>query len=763
MFESESFDLRDESRTRVISGDNMGGIEQYEGEAPPTHVLDGDDAMNLHTILMGHYQRELDRQEASRIEQAEDEDYYDNIQWSEDERQELQERGQAPLTYNVISQSVNWVIGSEKRGRSDFNVLPRGKEDSKPAERKTQLLKYLSDVNNTPFHRSRAFEDAVKVGVGWLEDAVTDGDDGEPIYSRYESWRNMLWDSASTEYDLSDSRYVIRSKWVDVDIAIAMFPERAEVIERAAQDGEDMGYDMTSGDEVMDFAENERETIGGHHDSISAVRRGRVRMIEIWYRKPERVQKVIGSQFNGEVFDQDDQAMGEAVQAGKGVVAERMMLRMNVAVMTVAGMLYQSISPYKHNKFPFTPIWGYRRGRDGLPYGLIRGLKDIQQDINKRASKALFILSSNKVIMEEGAVSDMQEFLEEVARPDGVIQVRPNKRFEINADRELSAAHLDLMARSIQMIQQVSGVTDEQMGRTTNAKSGVAIQARQEQGAMSTAKLFDNMRLANQLQGEKQLSLVEQYFTDEKQFRITNSRGTPDYITVNDGLPDNDIVRSKADFVISDAEWRASLRQAQTEQLLEMMTRLPPEVGMVMLDLIVETMDVPNREELVKRIRQVTGMRDPDATEPTPEEQQAQQNQQAQQQFQQQMAQADLRGKQAKAARDEAEVQAKAMDMQVKAANLVNTNVKTQRDAVETASVAATVRGILPVADGILAEAGFIPVPQQRAMMAQQQQAQAEQQAMQQQAAQQQQMEQQAMQQQDPGMQQQEQPQPTGV
>ncbi|MNY68407.1 hypothetical protein D3C86_2061630 [compost metagenome] len=99
----------------------------------------------------------------------------------------------------------------------------------------------------------------------------------------------------------------------------------------------------------------------------------------------------------------------------------------------------------------------------------------------------------------------------------------------------------------------------------------------------------------------------------------------------------------------------------------------------------------------------------------------------------------------------------------MKAANLVNTNVKTQRDAVETASVAATVRGILPVADGILAEAGFIPVPEQRAMMAQQQQAQAQQQAMQQQAAQQQQLEQQAMQQQDPGMQQQEQPQPTGV
>ena len=732
------FDLRDEQSTRVIKGDPESRLRFDEPEASRrrSHPLDSDKMHELHRRLMGHYQRELDRQHENRLEMAQDEDFYDNIQWSEEDARVLRERGQAPLTYNVIAQTINWIIGSEKRGRTDFQILPRGKEDAKPAERKTALLKYLSDVNRTPFHRSRAFEDMVKVGIGWLEDGVTDDDDGEPVYSRYESWRNMLWDSACTELDLSDCRYVIRTKWVDLDIAIAMFPDREELLRRSAQEGDRIGYDMANGDEVMDFAENELDVMRGSAIDSADNRRDRVRLIEIWFRRPERVQKLVGGQFSGEVFEQDNPNQAQELQAGNAVLAERVLLRMHCAVMTVQGLLYFGPSPYRHNKFPFTPIWGYRRGRDGMPYGVTRGLKDIQEDINKRASKALFILSSNKVIMEKGAVDDLAEMEGEAARPNGIIVVNPNKRFEMNADRELAPAHLELMARSIQMIQSVSGVTDELMGRTTNATSGIAVQARQEQGAMSTSKLFDNLRLAVQIQGEKQLSLVEQYFTEQKTFRITNSRGTQEYVDINDGLPENDIVRTKADFVVSDADWRASMRQAQAEQLMEMMTRMPPQVAMVMLDLVVESMDFPNREEMVKRIRQVTGQRDPDAEELSPEEQQAMQAQQQQAQMQQEMLMVQMRRLAAQAMKDEAAAQKAA-------AELIKTNVEIQEAAVNTAQTAMQAPGLLPVADGIMEEAGFVSAPDQMRMQQEAEQAQmAEQQAMEQ-AAMEQQMQQQ--------------------
>src|SRR5690606_20835063 len=140
-------------------------VELPEPEEPE-HELDSPENVELFLRLLGYYQQELDRQADNRIQQAIDEDFYDHIQWSEQDAAALKERGQAPVVYNVIAQTINWIIGSEKRGRVDFRVLPREKSDAKPAERKTQLLKYLSDINRTPFHRSRAFEDAVKVGIG---------------------------------------------------------------------------------------------------------------------------------------------------------------------------------------------------------------------------------------------------------------------------------------------------------------------------------------------------------------------------------------------------------------------------------------------------------------------------------------------------------------------------------------------------------------------------------------------------------------------
>lgn len=734
------FDLNDENTTRVTKSNAWDRLDEPAtgDDEQAGHELDSHENQRLHARLMSYYQRELDRQADNRIQMAIDEDFYDSIQWSEEDAQELRERGQAPLVYNVIAQSVNWIIGSEKRGRTDFKILPRGKEDSKPAERKTQLLKYLSDVNRTPFHRSRAFEDTVKVGIGWVEDGVQDDDDGEPVYSRYESWRNILWDSAATELDLSDCRYVIRTKWVDVDVAQALFPERAELIRLSAVEDFRGGYELESGDEVMDQAEMEREN-AGEWRSLSAHHRDRVRLIEIWFRKPQRVPRIIVGQFRGEVLDQSHPGHKQFIaNAGQGVVAERLMMRMHCAIMTTKGLLYVGPSPYRHNRFPFTPIWGYRRGRDGLPYGVIRSLRDIQEDINKRASKALYILSTNKTVMDEGAVEDIEEFRQEVARPDAVIVKKPGRELVLSADRDLSQWHLELMSRNIQMIQQVGGVTDEMMGRTTNAKSGVAIQARQEQGSLTTAKLFDNLRFAVQCQGEIQLSLVEQYFTEEKQFRITNARGTADYITVNDGLPENDITRSKADFVIAEGEWRASLRHAAAEQLMEMMTRMPPQVALVMLDLVVESMDLPNREELVKRIRQITGQEDPDADETDPEVQARRQAAAQQAMMQQAMIEAELREKLAKAGKTEAEAVKLAREL---ASSAVADRLAAQQTAITTARQAIEAPLAVDVADGILREAGFISAPEEAAMQqaAAEQEAMAQQQAMaEQQAAQQQ-------------------------
>lgn len=684
----------------------------------------------LHGRLISFYRRELEIQGPNRFEQALDEDYYDGIQLSEEDLAILAERGQPPMVYNVLAVSMNWIFGSEKRSRSDDKILPRGKEDAPAAERKSKYMKYLSDVNYTQFHRSSAFEDSAKVGVGWLECGLQDEDDGEPIYERSESWRNVLWDSAGSKLTQDDWRYLFRSRWVDEDVAIAMFkhiPGAKEKIERSVMTSSVLtGYDGIDGDEAMDFAESARETVTGRQ--LTEFNRRRVRLIQCEYRNPEEVKRLRGGAFNGQIFDDKDPRHQEQVELGHATTITKTMMRMRLAIITPKEIIYDGPSIYRHNSFSLTPIWCFRRGRDGMPYGFVRNMRPVQDGVNKRASKALHILSNNKTIIEEGALSTqmtMEQFESENARADGIIVMGAGKidRIKTDVDRGMDQAHMQLMAHDVGMIQQVGGVTDELMGRKTNAVSGVAVQARQEQGSLATSGPFDNLRLAHQQHGEKKLSLVEQFATDEKQFRVTNLRGTPEFVTMNDGLPENDITRSKADFIVSEADWRATMRQAANEQMGDLLSKLPPDIVMQVLDLWVDTLDIDNREEFAKRIRAINGQKDPDQTEPTPEDAQAEQAKAAQAQLQQEQVQLAMREQAASIADKEASAAKKHADVDVARATMLNLNMTAANSAMSAATQAVQAPTIARVGDGLLQQGGWqggLPVPTNLAPAAQQ-------------------------------------------
>jgi hypothetical protein len=682
--------------------------------------LDGDHATSMHDRLIDHYRREVIRQEAHRAEMARDFDFYDGIQLSEEMVAHLEERGQTPLVFNVIANVVNWMLGTERRARTDYRILPREEGASKNAEKKTQLLKYLSDVNRSPFGWSRAFADACKGGVGWIEDGVQEEDEGEPIYSRYESWRNIIWDSAATELDLSDARYIFRAKWTDVDTAIAMFPDRAAQIRHSSTTSLAMtrALDMM-GDLPMDQHEIEMSQQSYSTDVSGIHQRERVRLIEAWYRTPVEDQYMQGGQFSGELYDSQSEGHVSDILYGRAQVVKKRRMRVQVAIMTEEHMLFMGKSPYRHNRYPFTPIWCYRRDRDNLPYGLIRQMRDPQIDINNRASKALHILNSNKVVMDEGAVADLEQFEQEVSRPDAIIVKKPGKELILDADRGMDQAHLELMSRSISLIQSMTGVTDENMGRTTNATSGKAIIARQDQGSLATAPIFDNLRFARQVSGEKAVSLIEQYMTEVRQFRITNMRGNPQYIQINDGLPENDIAMTKADFIITEDDFAATIRQAQVEELMALVAQMgstSPEMVFAILDLVVEIMDIPQREEIVRRIRQITGQTDPDEdpNNPEPETIARQQAQEEEAQFQKAMAMAELEKKQGEAKRVMAEAEkasAAAREITARIRQIIaateGESVETQVRALEAASRLLQAPVLGSMADVVLDSAGY--------------------------------------------------------
>lgn len=711
----------------------MGGIENLRGEAAhepglyelhvaspedvPRHPMDSPESVRLHMKLLDWYHESAETLRDNMLEQQQDYDFYDHIQWSEQDKAVLAARHQAPLTYNKIKMALDWIIGTERRTRIDGTVHPRSEDDVEIAPIKSELLKYLSDHNRVPWARSRAFKDQAIVGIGWTEETVRGDRADERVQVGHVPWRQMLWDTCGRKDDLSDCRYVIRHKYLDLDYAEAMFPDRQDVVQRSANDH--YGMDGIWAEETdlpqpwrrYDSRGHELSGrySGGRQSLDSRGSRMRVHVMECWYRKPVAVQKLWGGEFDGVIVDagipEHAKALS-AIEAGSEVfsLSDAVTEEIWCAMFTEVGLLKHSRSPFRHGQFPFTPYWCFRRDRDGLPYGVVRGVRDAQEDLNKRFSKLLWALSTNQLHYEEGAIDPdrLEEVKRELAKPNGVIPYMHDglQRSRIDRNLDIAEAQIRLLELDAAHIHDGSGVNRELMGRDTNATSGRAILAKQQEGAVTTAELFDAYRLGIQISGEKQLSLIEQYMPEERQFRIIGERKGLDWQRINAARWDadagqwtieNDITRSHADFIVDQQDFRESMRQAYAEQFFEMLGKLGPDMAINLLDLAVDMTDLPGKDEVVRRIRQLNGQGD-EAMEQNPEQVM---QQQVEQERQAQEAELQMRERMAKIGLDEA----RAAEITAKARSL---GLNDKRTAMQIAELIDVLLPLAPAADRLL-------------------------------------------------------------
>lgn len=658
--------------------------------------------------------------ESNRYQQALDEDYYDSIQWTPEEAAAVRRRGQNPIVYNEVKPTIDWMIGTERRMRRDFKVLARNnnaKEAANDADIKTNLLKYLADVNREPFERSQAADDAWKGGMGWIEIGVLADPDDEPIYTRAESWRNIVYDPMSLKPDLSDARYLFRFREVDLDVAQAYFPDKKAELEKAASadEGSMFNSGWVSGWPVsgmLGSAEMPAKWVQFDADSWLYNPRKRVLLIECWSREPKT----------------------ETTGKGAGT-HDRARMVMNVSIMTEFDTLLEQESPYKHGRFPFVPVWAYRRKKDRMPYGPIRPVRGPQDDLNKRFSKANFLLSVNQLRLEKGAIDeevmDTEELRDELNDPNGIAVFAngalSGNKVQTREHSDMASGHLAMADRNIAAIRSTGGVNEENRGLQSSATSRVAMDAKADRGSVQTAELFDNLLFAHQLEGEIKLALIEQYYTERKVFSVTGERYKLDYHTINDVDPEtgekvNDVTAFKAQFVIGDAPWRQSMAAAAFDSAMQMLGQLAPvapQVVISIIDLVFEWSDLPNKQAILQRIRQATGMSDPDGGDETPEAQaaKAQKAKQAQEQYELQLR-ATI-----------AEVMATEAKGEKATAEAMKTRLTTLYEAAQAAQVLAQVPQAAPIADELARSVGFVdqgggeiidaPMPEQAALPAQ--------------------------------------------
>ncbi|NJB22621.1 portal protein [Escherichia coli] len=593
--------------------------------------------------------------------------YYDGDQLPPEVLQVLKDRGQPMTIHNLIAPTVDGVLGMEAKTRTDLLVISDDPDDEteKLAEAINAEFADACRLGNMNKARSDAYAEQIKAGLSWVEVRRNSDPFGPEFKVSTVSRNEVFWDWLSREADLSDCRWLMRRRWMDTDEAKATFPGMAQVIDYAIDDWRGfVDTTVTEGQPspLMSAWEEYQSWDRQQNEWLQRERR-RVLLQVVYYRTFERLPVIELSNGRVVAFDKNNLMHAVAVASGRVQVRVGRVSRIREAWFVGPHFIVDRPCSAPQGMFPLVPFWGYRKDKTGEPYGLISRAIPAQDEVNFRRIKLTWLLQAKRVIMDEDAtqLSD-NELMEQIERPDGIIKLNPARKnqksvadvFRVEQDFQVASQQFQVMQESEKLIQDTMGVYSAFLGQDSNASSGVAISNLVEQGATTLAEINDNYQFACQQVGRLLLAyllddlkkrrnhavVINRDDRQRRQTIVLNAKGDNGELT-------NDISRLNTHISLAPVQQTPAFKAQLAQRMSEVIQGLPPQVQAVVLDLWVNLLDVPQKQEFVERIRAALGTpKSPD--EMTPEEQEAAAQQQALEQQQAELQMREMTGRVAK-------------------------------------------------------------------------------------------------------------------
>ncbi|HEN3248219.1 TPA: portal protein [Yersinia enterocolitica] len=593
--------------------------------------------------------------------------YYDGDQLAPEVVAKLRERGQPLTQHNLIAPTIDGVLGMEAKTRTDLMVIADDPNEEMEVMAEAVNAEFadacrLSGLNKA---RSDAYAEQIKAGLSWVE-VRRNSDPFDNKFKVSTVHRNeVFWDWFSREADLSDCRWLMRKRWLDVDEVKGTFPDKAQIIDYSLNEWKGfVDTDLAAGQE-SDLISAYEEYQSWSRESTEWVTSNRKRVLlqVIYYRTFQRLPILQLS--NGRVVEYDKNNVMHAVAVATDRVQVTMARVSRIRESWFVGPHFIIDRPCTapQGMFPLIPFWGYRKDKTGAPYGLACRAIPAQDEVNFRRIKLTWLLQAKRVIKDADATNMTDKQLaEEIERPDGVINLNPNRAnkttaadaLNIQQDFQVAQQQFQVMQESMKLIQDGLGVYSAFLGQDSNAASGVAISNLVEQGATTLAEINDNYQFACQQVGQLLLCYLLEELTKRRNYPVVINRDDPrkrKEVVLNAaeeaGGMNNDVSRLRAHIALAPIQQTPAYKSQLAQRLSEVIVGLPPQIQVSVLDMWVELLDLPNKQEFVERIRGALGTpKSPD--EMTPEEQQAAQQEQQLQQQQQELAMREIAGKVAK-------------------------------------------------------------------------------------------------------------------
>jgi hypothetical protein len=492
---------------------------------------DGDYDDKLGT-LVAWFEDSEEATEDARKKSERDRDYYDGKQFTAAELKILKDRGQPDIVINRIQPKINYLMGYEATNRTDPRAYPRTPQDTEAAEACTDALRYVKDATDLDQTFSNVWENLMIEGYGGLELTVEEKPSGEVEISPIRwDWDRLFYDPHSRRHDFSDARYLGGVMWMDAEEAKQRWPDYADQIERTLAD-------FSSNSRTFDDRPDRwvSRTGQGH------TKRHRIRICQIYYKE--------GGAWHHCTFT-------------RGVKLDSM----EVPFRDQDG---QSWCPLL--------MQSAYVDRDNNRYGLVRLMIGVQDEINKRRAKALHRLTMRQVVAETGAVVDVDAAKQELAKPDGFVEVSPGFRFEMLNGAEQLMGELNLLQEAKNEIESM-GPNAALLGKDADAPSGKAILANQQGGQTEIALLLDRQRHLKRQTYRRIWDLIRQYKKEEWWVRVTDDEKNVKFVGFNRPITAKEAMTKRLRELPEEQQQQAMLQIEQEAQDPIMAQQLEQVIG----------------------------------------------------------------------------------------------------------------------------------------------------------------------------------------
>lgn len=405
--------------------------------------------------------------------------YYDNEQWTEEELQELENRHQPALVKNRIARKVNFILGEEIKKRVDPVARPRTPQHEDAARAATDALRYVSDEQRFDQVRSQVLKNILIEGFGGALKEIEQTEDGKCKHKlTHVQWDRLFYDPHSRAPDFSDALYIGVVCWMDLADAVLEYPEAAEALKSAVKKSPSTS-ETTEDTPRKCWGDNKRQ---------------RVKIAEMFFR--------IGQDWYRSVFT-------------SGADIEQ------------PAPTWLKDESGRHSVCPLVMESCYV-DQEGNRYGVVRQLISPQDEINKRSSKALHLLSVNGVIAEKNAIDDPTKFQIELAKPDGFYGgLRPgalkDQSIQVREGMQLAQGQLQLLQEAKADIDSI-GPSSSTVPDLPASASGRAVLARQQSAEQELGTIFDQLRDWSHAVYRLDWLAVRACWTEEQWLRVTDDQ-----------------------------------------------------------------------------------------------------------------------------------------------------------------------------------------------------------------------------------------------